>query len=77
MPRMPAMYTKMSAEYNILWFVVDMYHRERYFLICGPKQIAVRRLDEPLTVRWGKESSQQFQVPIPVFARDLQRPEPG
>jgi hypothetical protein len=36
MPLMPAMYMKMTSEYNILWFVVDMHHRERYFFICGP-----------------------------------------
>lgn len=41
-PRMSAKYMKMSAEYNILWFVVDMHHRERYFFICGPKQFAAK-----------------------------------
>jgi hypothetical protein len=25
----------MSTKYKILWFVVDMYHREGYFFICG------------------------------------------
>jgi len=25
----------MTGKYKILWFVVDMYHRERYFFICG------------------------------------------
>jgi hypothetical protein len=25
----------MAAKYKILWFVVDMHHRERYFFICG------------------------------------------
>jgi len=25
----------MLLKYKILWFVVDMYHRERYFFICG------------------------------------------
>ena len=42
MPRMCAMYTKITWEYNILWFVVDMHHRERYFFICGPEQIVVK-----------------------------------
>jgi hypothetical protein len=56
MPRTSAMYTKMSAEYNILWFVVDMYHRERYFFICGPKQNVVKSgLRSRPGVRWGKE----------------------
>jgi hypothetical protein len=54
MPRTSAMYTKMSAEYNILWFVVDMYHRERYFFICGPKQNVVKSgLRSRPGVRWG------------------------
>ena len=26
---------EMSAKYKILWFVVDMHHRERYFFICS------------------------------------------
>jgi hypothetical protein len=29
----------MQRKYNILWFVVDIYHRERYFFICGCKWI--------------------------------------
>jgi hypothetical protein len=24
-----------QAKYKILWFVVDMHHRERYFFICS------------------------------------------
>jgi hypothetical protein len=24
-----------TTKYKILWFVVDMHHRERYFFICG------------------------------------------
>jgi hypothetical protein len=28
----------MQTKYNMLWFVVDMYHRQRYFSICGFKQ---------------------------------------
>ena len=34
---MPGMRTK----YNMLWFVVDMHHRQRYFFICGFKQIVI------------------------------------
>jgi hypothetical protein len=26
---------EMLEKYKILWFVVDLYHRERYFFICG------------------------------------------
>jgi len=29
----------MHIKYKILWFGVDMHHRERYFFICGCKQI--------------------------------------
>ena len=29
----------MRTKYKMLWFVVDMYHRQRYFFICGFKQI--------------------------------------
>ncbi len=29
----------MYAEYKILWFLVDMYHRQRYFFICGCNRI--------------------------------------
>jgi hypothetical protein len=25
------------TKYKILWFVVDLYHRQRYFFICGCK----------------------------------------
>jgi hypothetical protein len=31
-----------STKYKILWFVVDMYHRERYFFICGCKQAVTK-----------------------------------
>jgi len=26
---------QMSWKYKILWFLVDIYYRERYFFICG------------------------------------------
>jgi hypothetical protein len=29
---------EMTTKYKILWFVVDTYHRQRYFFICGCKQ---------------------------------------
>jgi hypothetical protein len=28
----------MQRKYKILWFAVDIYHRQRYFSICGFKQ---------------------------------------
>jgi hypothetical protein len=28
----------MTTKYKILWFVLDMYHRQRYFFICGCNQ---------------------------------------
>ena len=27
----------MAQKYKILWFVVDLYHGQRYFFICGCK----------------------------------------
>ena len=33
---------QMTLKYKILWFVVDLYHRERYFFICGCNQIVTR-----------------------------------
>jgi hypothetical protein len=35
MPHMP-------LKYNLLWFVVDLPHRERYFFICGCKLIVTK-----------------------------------
>jgi hypothetical protein len=32
----------MSLKYKILWFVLDFYHRERYFFICGCNQIEMK-----------------------------------
>ncbi len=29
----------MQTKYKMLWFVVDLYHRQRYFFICGYKRI--------------------------------------
>jgi len=31
-----------QTKYKILWFVVDMHHRERYFFICGCKLIVTK-----------------------------------
>jgi len=32
----------MQRKYKILWFVVDLYHRQRYFFICGCKRIVTK-----------------------------------
>lgn len=32
----------MPSKYKILWFVVDIHHRERYFFICGCNQTVTR-----------------------------------
>jgi hypothetical protein len=32
----------MQRKYNLLWFVVDMHHRQRYFFICDCKQIVTK-----------------------------------
>jgi hypothetical protein len=31
-----------QRKYKILWFVVDMHHRQRYFFICDCKQIVTK-----------------------------------
>jgi len=30
---------EMKRKYKILWFLVDIHNRERYFFICGCKRI--------------------------------------
>jgi hypothetical protein len=30
------------TKYKMLWFVVDTYHRQRYFFICGFKRIVMK-----------------------------------
>jgi hypothetical protein len=30
------------TKYKMLWFVVDTYHRQRYFFICGFKQTVTK-----------------------------------
>jgi hypothetical protein len=38
----------MATKYKILWFVVDMYHRQRYFFICGCNRTVRIQREEPL-----------------------------
>ena len=35
MPMFSGRILQTLKKYNILWFVVDIYYRERYFFICG------------------------------------------
>jgi hypothetical protein len=30
------------TKYKMLWFVVDTYHGQRYFFICGSKQTVMK-----------------------------------
>jgi hypothetical protein len=36
----------MAQKYKILWFVVDLYHGQRYFFICGCKETVTNRREE-------------------------------
>jgi len=47
----------MSTKYKILWFVVDMYHRQRYFFICGCKQTVTF---PAVKTRWGAAEKSEF-----------------
>jgi hypothetical protein len=33
---------EMSTKYKMLWFVVDTYHGQRYFFICGCNRIVMK-----------------------------------
>jgi hypothetical protein len=33
---------EIPTKYKMLWFVVDTYHGQRYFFICGFKRIVMR-----------------------------------
>jgi hypothetical protein len=48
---------EMWAKYKILWFVVDMYHRQRYFFICGCKQTVTF---PAVKTRWGAAEKSEF-----------------
>jgi hypothetical protein len=37
MPLFRKLMLEMSIKYKMLWFFVDMHHRQRYFFICGLK----------------------------------------
>ena len=39
MPVFNKLVPETTTKYKILWFVVDMHHRERYFFICDLNQI--------------------------------------
>jgi hypothetical protein len=54
----------MAQKYKILWFVVDLYHRQRYFFICGCNETATnparRTAGRPLR----EETSRLFHSPV-------------
>jgi hypothetical protein len=64
---MPGMPTK----YKILWFVVDMHHRQRYFFICGCKRTVKKPGARPAGRPPREANSRLFQIPVSrFFARD-------
>jgi hypothetical protein len=52
----------MRTKYKMLWFVVDIHHRQRYFFICGLKRtvtcLGVKLAGKPLK----EETSRFFQT---------------
>jgi hypothetical protein len=55
-----------QRKYNLLWFVVDMHHRQRYFFICDCKQTVTKP-----GVKSSREVAEKKKVaviPSPVFA---------
>jgi hypothetical protein len=54
----------MSTKYKILWFVVDMYHRERYFFICGCKQTLMKAGVKRRRHAVQEEKSSRFFTPL-------------
>ncbi len=55
----------MQTKYKILWFVVDLYHRQRYFFICDLNQIVKK---PGVKSRPGVVESRDFAVtPLPRF----------
>jgi len=60
----------MATKYKILWFLVDTYHRERYFFICGCKQIVKnsgRKTRREAAQR--REVAVNFKSPFPVLCK--------
>jgi hypothetical protein len=69
----------MTTKYKILWFVVDMYHRQRYFFICGCKQTVTF---PAVKTRWGAaekfEFCSNFTSPLNVCSQiHIALPFPG
>jgi hypothetical protein len=63
----------MQTKYNILWFIVDLYHRQRYFFICGCKQIVTCSGVKTRRLAAGRTVLALISSPRPpVFARDFQ-----
>jgi hypothetical protein len=55
-----------QRKYKILWFVVDMHHRQRYFFICDCKQIVT--MPGVKSRRKVAEEEESRGNSIPVFA---------
>jgi hypothetical protein len=69
---------QMTTKYKILWFVVDMHHRQRYFFICGCKQIVtLQGLRDRRSRSSGSGFCGSFAFPSAVcFKRFTLPPEP-
>jgi hypothetical protein len=66
------------TKHKILWFFVDRHHRERYFFICGCKQIVTK--PGAKSRREVAERRELAVIPnprFPFFVRDLHCPLPG
>jgi len=58
----------MRTKYKILWFAVDMHHRQRYFFICGCKRIVtLPGLRNRRGRSAGSEFCGSFTFPTPVW----------
>ena len=62
---------RMQTKYNILWFVVDLYHRERYFFICDLNQIVMNLgVKSRLEVAERREFAVTSYPRFPLFVSD-------
>jgi hypothetical protein len=69
---------EMASKYKILWFVVDLYHRQRYFFICGCKRTVTNSGAKSSRPAVERREPAALSIPrFPLFARDSTCPFPG
>ena len=62
----------MRVKYKMLWFALDLHHRQRYFSICGCKRTVMKRgVKYPAEVRRQKRVCGIVSTPIPVRAKTI------